>query len=162
MKEFIIAALMMLTSAGVMAGDRLGGYGGIGLSTAYIEYDGIDVNDGAAGISAHGGYRYNEYLAVEGSLGVFDYKDWVWGPIYSAGISVMPMLPISENLDGFLSFDYSVSGSDDYIGNIGDGFGVGIGLMHHFGDMYVRGSIGTTLEEEVTVLGLGVDIGWHF
>ncbi len=152
----------MFASAGVLADEKLGGYGGIGLSASYLEFDSTGFDDMAAGVSLHAGYRYNPYLAVEGTLLAGEYDDWEGGPFYGAGISIMPMLPISEDLDGFLSFDYAVTGSDDYIGNIVDGFGVSIGFVHHFGDMYVRSSVGTQLEDEATVLGLGVDIGWHF
>jgi len=162
MKNFLIALLITGFSSGAFAADKLGLYTGIGLTAAYVEADPRDATVLGAHIDV--GYRHNPYLATEVSFGVSEAtKSDVTG--YSIGFSVLPMLPLNEDTDIFLSFNYGVVTSNDFLdfdGEIEDGFGVGIGFMHHMNNIYVRGNLATAFDDGTESVGLGLDIGFKF
>ncbi len=162
MKKFLIAILIAGFSSSVFAADKLGWYAGIGIGATYIEVDPFD--DVALGAHVDVGYRHNAYLATEGFIGGVDLMDYdVTG--YSAGISILPMVPVNENTDVFVSFTYAATTSNDWPDgeqNIEDGFGVAFGIMYHIDNIYVRGSLGTAFDQETESVGLGVDVGYKF
>ncbi len=166
MKKLLTAILITTASSVAFADDhKKGGYGGFGVGATYVELDYGGTNDVAYGADVFGGYRFNPYIAAEVSIGGFKYDDF---DAKGAGISVsvLPIAPISDTLDAYLSFDYSLVYLDNYWGNVVDGFGVGAGMMWHNESMFVRWGISTALDgsdgPSTASIGAGVSVAFKF
>ena len=157
-----ILVLLMMVSSTAFAADKLGPYAGLGVGVSYVEVDPRDRT--VVGAHLDLGYRYTAYLATEGSIGISEARNSDV-TAYSAAISVLPMLPVSEDMDIFLAFSYSVATSNDFLEvdrDIEDGFGVGIGFIHHMDNIYVRGRVSTPFSDAADAVGVGLDLGFKF
>ena len=162
MKKYLIAILITGFSSSVFATDKLGFYAGLGFSGAYFEAD--PFNDVSLGAHGELGYRHSPNLALEGSIGGSELMD-LDSTAYSVAISVLPMVPVGEDTDAFIRFTYAITTSSDWPESnqhIEDGFGVGIGFMHHIDRVYMRASLGTAFNDEVEGVGINLGIGFKF
>ena len=97
-------------------------YMGTGAGLYYVDFDGLDYDEGAATLRGFGGYNLNQYLSFEAGftklfevsndiLGVdVDIDGTVWD------LSVRPTLPLSDNfrafgIVGWSNYDFTISAS---------------------------------------------------
>ena len=167
MYKIMIATLSLLVSMSATAElkdytkGHEGPYAGIAVGATYVEVDGLDINDTVLSAGIFGGYRINSYIAAEISAAGYKYKDWDVKGI-SIGLSVLPIIPINDSLDGFMSLTYGIAAPSDYDGNIVDGFGLGVGFMWHTDELFVRTEIGTGIEDGFSSVGIGLGVGFKF
>lgn len=193
MKLVITFLAIMGASAGVLA-EKLGPYAGIGVNATYNnqhseEYNGNWGKGNTQAVSLYGGYRFNQYLAAEIGLSHQKEKyDMLWisvvqdnidvkGDGLVASLSILPMIPINENLDAYLSLGYSIKAIhydfyypgteeidpifDETLNR--DAFTLGAGLMWHgTGSLYGKVGVETKTGEEDDVLGINASIGLKF
>lgn len=179
MRNKILLATACLVSLNVVAadGEQSGSYVGVGAMVS--QYDANHIEFDGWGSRVFGGYRFNDYLAAEISVGQVRIDDSINGVDVSGegsgiAVSILPMMPITNNLDGFLCLGYGYGTTDvsieseyvDHPTHMTDSdsaWSVGAGLMWSVGDnIFVRGAIGSPTEDFGDTITAGIDIGFKF
>lgn len=193
MKKLSIAVLIAVSSNMAIADDHaIGPYIGLGTSVSQIESDVVDFDTWGAHV--FGGYRVHENFAVEVYVGQERLDDsdegiHLSGNATQVGLSILPILPVTNNLDIFASLGYSYgtatvrAASHDEIGYFSEGspdgwtssdvfyvdatesnsgWPISVGVSYHFDMVFLRGSIGTLADEFGDIVTGSVDIGFEF
>ncbi len=185
--KYIMLIAAMSVSSGALA-DKLGPYVGVGISANYhnsysAAYNASQGEGDSKGISLHGGYRFNQYLAAEIELGYekakFDdlyvgsaeaFYDFE-GDALVGSLSILPMMPINENLDAYLSLGYSIRYLDEVeyddftldVDAARDGFTLGAGFMWHANEsLYGKVGVKTMTGDDNANFGINASIGFKF
>ncbi len=190
MKCVLIFLAIMSASAGVLA-DKLGPYAGIGVNATYNnqhseEYNGNWGKGNTHAVGLYGGYRFNQYLAAEIGLsyqkekydklfiGVVQENVDVEGDGLVGSLSILPMIPINDSLDVYLSLGYLIK-DIAYVYHyphdprkfrenlVRDAFTLGAGLMWYDSEsLYVKVGVETMTGEEDAVFGVRASMGLKF
>ena len=145
----ITGLALLLSTLGAQANAADGWYAGASISQAAVDERGIDDDD--TGGKIYGGYRFNDYFAVEGNY--YDFGDNADGRnelgIDGVGLAAIGSIPLSDQFSifgkvGIHSWDADISGpiagrfSDD---SDEDVF-YGIGLEYEFNQHWnIRGEL---------------------
>lgn len=175
MKKLILVAAVSLFSVGAMADDDGGAYMGLGASISHYDANHFELD--SWGYHVFGGYKFNPYVAVELDITQVRLDDSdngidFYGDGSGIGISILPMYPLTDNLDGYLSLGYSygtvvVAASDGNVAIGGvdsdSGWAAGAGLMWHVtDDVFLRAGVGSPTEDFGDSITTAIDIGFKF
>lgn len=119
-RAWILGLSLALTGAFAHADDQTGFYAGSGAGLYYVDFDGLDFDEGAATVRVFGGYELNKYVAFEaGYTKLFESSGDILGANIdvdgsSWDVSVRPTLPITDNfrafgIAGWTQYDFKIS-----------------------------------------------------
>jgi hypothetical protein len=145
---------------------------GMGIGGSILHYDGEDIDLDAWGVRGFGGYRINPNVAVEVSISQYKFDDRDGDGFHYSGdetqfaLSVLPILPLTDTIDGFLKLSYSHGTSTieaewgDTLTDSHSEFLIGTGLTWHGDGFFIRGSLETTTAEFGDVVVTSIDVGF--
>ncbi|MEE4299704.1 MAG: porin family protein [Pseudomonadales bacterium] len=119
MKKIISGMLLTAATAGAAAAEP-GVYYGAGLGLWSVDFAGLDAQ--AAQVRGQVGYRFNDFVAVEGSLhNYFEAEDnGIEFDAFGAQLAVRPSFPLSDAIEGYARLGWG------YYDAEASGFGVGV------------------------------------
>lgn len=153
---------------------HLGPYMGIGLSV--LNYDDDNVDFTGNGSSVFGGYRFHPYVAVEIGVGNSSFDDNHEGTdvdYMASGFSltILPMIPINNEWEAYMAFGYGygtaiveAEGPNGVRSDLEseDGATIGAGLQWHSDNIFIRGNVGSTMDDFGDLVAYGISVGVEF